>query len=200
MLVARSYTARVTLVFVPFAAVLLYAPNAAAQDTPRAAAPVTPAGWQWRTDAPARPQRGGPEGVSASTFEFHRWRQAGTSRWAPARSSIPAAGARWKAFVVRGDGHAAVLRHANGRTEELVPWVRHNAVVARGESGNARNVVRLRAEPDSVRFMVNDIVLQSWPRSAMSVDGRFGLRIGRDVNIHITNLDVMRRLAPFPSR
>jgi len=210
--------------------------SVAAQEAPRAAAPVTPAGWLWRTDAPAQPQRGGPAGVTASTFEFSPMAPGWHVTMGPGALLYPSdgslsgrfalesvmilfpepteaeygifvggaaldgAGARWLAFVVRGDGSAAVLRHAAGRTEHVMPWTKFPAVVARGSSGNARNVVGLRAEPDSVRFVVNEIVVRSWPRSELSVDGAYGMRIGRGVNIHITNLDVTRRLAPFPSR
>jgi hypothetical protein len=116
--------------------------------------------------------------------------------------TLDGADARWTAFVVRADGGAAVLRHDGGRTQLLLPWTTHAAVVSRGanEKTMARNLVAVRAEPDSVRFVVNDIVLHTWPRSALSLDGHYGLRIGRAVNIHVTNLDVTRRLAPYPGR
>lgn len=212
------------------------APNAVAQDAAPTAAPITPPGWRWLTDAPAQPQRGGPGGVTPTTFEFSPMAPGWHVTMGPGAllypgdgslsgrfaleavmilfpepteaeygvfvggSALEGARARWTAFVVRGDGSAAVLQHAAGRTQELLAWTKRAAVVARGESGNARNVIRVRAEPDSVRFLVNEIVVHSWPRSALSIDGQYGMRIGRGVNIHITNVDVTRRLAPFPSR
>ncbi len=103
-------------------------------------------------------------------------------------------------FVVRGDGSAAVLRRDGARVIAVMPWTKFDAVVSRGSNGMARNVIQVRAEPDSVRFVVNEIVIQTFARSALALDGQFGLRIGPGIDIHITNLDVTRRLAPFPSR
>lgn len=115
-------------------------------------------------------------------------------------AALDGAEAAWTAFVVRGDGNAAVLHHVAGRTETLLPWTRYDAVVSRGSNGTAQNLVAVRAEPDSVRFAINDIVVATFARSALNLDGQFGLRIGRGVNMHITNLDATRRFAPYPRR
>jgi hypothetical protein len=32
------------------------------------------------------------------------------------------------------------------------------------------------------------------------MDGIFGFRVGKDTNLHISNLDLVTRLAPFPVR
>ncbi len=106
----------------------------------------------------------------------------------------------WTAFVVRPDGQAAVMSHAHGATRMLMDWRTADGVRGRDSTGFARNKVMVRAEPDSVRFVVNGMAIAAWPRAAMVVDGGFGFRIGRGANLHITNLDVMRRLAPYPVR
>src|SRR5262245_53482294 len=36
------------------------------------------------------------------------------------------------------------------------------------------------------------------PRAGLSTDGAFGLRVGKDLNMHISTLDVTQRLAPDP--
>jgi hypothetical protein len=113
---------------------------------------------------------------------------------------LSGANARWTAFVVRGDGSAAVIRSERGRSALVMPWTRFDAVVSRGSNKMAQNLVAVRAEPDSVRFVVNDIVVQTFARSSLALDGQFGLRIGEGVNMHVTNLDVTRRLAPSRSR
>jgi hypothetical protein len=51
-----------------------------------------------------------------------------------------------------------------------------------------------------VRFVVNGERVAAWPRASLAVDGAYGFRIGGGVNLHITNLDVTRRVAPFPRR
>jgi hypothetical protein len=45
--------------------------------------------------------------------------------------------------------------------------------------------------PDSIRFLVNEQQLAVYAReSYMDYDGNVGLRVGRDVNLHVTRLDV----------
>lgn len=105
----------------------------------------------------------------------------------------------WFAFVVRADGSAAVLHRAGAETHEVLPWARHAAVRPKPEGATVTNIVQVRAEPDSVRFLVNGERIGAWPRAALAVDGRFGWRMGHGVNLHATNLDVTRRLAPFPA-
>ncbi|MBL8996463.1 MAG: hypothetical protein JNL44_04015 [Gemmatimonadetes bacterium] len=111
-----------------------------------------------------------------------------------------AAVARWTAFVVRGDGQAAVLERRDGAVHVLSAWTAQEKVVKRARGATAKNFVTVRAELDSVRFHVNGERIGAWPRSALRVDGAFGIRIGQGVNIHITNLDLTRRLAPVPER
>jgi hypothetical protein len=45
---------------------------------------------------------------------------------------------------------------------------------------------------------VNGKEALSVPRERVSVDGRFGFRVGKDMNLHISTLNVTRRLAPAP--
>ena len=42
------------------------------------------------------------------------------------------------------------------------------------------------------------LACQSVPRSDVRVDGRIGFRVGKDLNLHITTLNVTRKLAPVP--
>jgi hypothetical protein len=101
--------------------------------------------------------------------------------------------------VIRGDGSAAVFDHAVGGLREVMGWTKHAAIAARDTNGLARNTVEVRAEPDTVRFFVNGTRVAQFPRLDLLADGQFGLRIGRAINIHVTNLDIRRRLAPFPA-
>lgn len=107
--------------------------------------------------------------------------------------------ARWTAFVVRGDGKAAVLRREGGTARELMPWTAHEAVKPRAAGATVKNVLTVRAEPDSVRFLVNGVRVGSWGRSELEVDGMLGFRMGAGVNLHITNLDLTKRMAPYPA-
>lgn len=99
----------------------------------------------------------------------------------------------WSAFVVRRDGRAAVLRHENGATLEIMPWTAAAGVKA----GAATNVVRVQVDT-AVHFVVNDSTVAVLPKSAVVTDGVYGFRIGRDLNLHITTLDATVRHAPVP--
>lgn len=108
---------------------------------------------------------------------------------------VAASGSSWVAFVVRRDRSAAVLRRSEGRVETVVPWTAH-AAIRGGEQGGA-NVIRVVAD-STVVFQVNDSTIATLPRDRVPVDGRFGFRIGRDLNLHVTSLDLTRRFAPLP--
>lgn len=114
--------------------------------------------------------------------------------------ALDGAAKQWYAFVVRGDGGVAVMHRAGDETHMVMPWTTHAAVKPRPEGATVTNILQVRAEPDSVRFFVNGERITAFSRAALEVDGPFGLRIGRGVNLHATNLDLTRRLAPFPSR
>ncbi|MFA6164985.1 MAG: hypothetical protein WC700_00070 [Gemmatimonadaceae bacterium] len=103
-------------------------------------------------------------------------------------------------FVVRRDGKAAAFSSSNGQYLPLSDWASYEGVKPLAANGNVRTVVRVLAEPDSVRFFVDGVRIGAWDRAALPVDGVYGLRIGRGANMHITNLDITRRQAPFPAR
>lgn len=104
-------------------------------------------------------------------------------------------GSSWTAFVVRRDQSAAVLRRQDGRIETVVPWTPHGAIRG-GERGGA-NVIRVVAD-SVIIFQVNDSTIATLPRDRVPTGGRFGFRIGRDLNLHVTSLDLTRRFAPVP--
>lgn len=103
-------------------------------------------------------------------------------------------------FVVRRDGRAAAFSSSNGQYQPLSDWASYEGVKPLAANGSVRTVVRVLAEPDSVRFFVDGARIGAWARAALPTDGVYGFRIGRGANLHITNLDFTRRHAPFPAR
>lgn len=55
---------------------------------------------------------------------------------------------------MRADGSAAVMHRAGSDTHVLMPWTKHSAVKPKPEGATVTNVVSVRAELDSVRFLV----------------------------------------------
>lgn len=109
-------------------------------------------------------------------------------------------GASVTSFLVRRDGRFAVIAVKDDQRTMVSEWAASDLLKPLAANGNARTTLRVLAEPDSVRFFVDGTRLGAWPRGAMSVDGVYGFRISRGVNLHITNLDHTRRHAPYPAR
>ena len=103
-------------------------------------------------------------------------------------------GSEWIGFLARRDGSAAIVRHGKTGTEPLVAWAAHDSVPKPG-ADPARVVLRVEAEADSTRFLVNGQRVGSIPRTT-AVEGAFGLRVGPGVNVHVSRLDYTRQLAP----
>lgn len=103
------------------------------------------------------------------------------------------------AFLVRGDGSAAIERRSGGSTALLAPWMPVPA--ARPQVGNATasNTLRVAVDTDSVRFTVNGQPAATLARAGLALDGLVGFRTGDNMNLHVTTLDIMHRLAPVPA-
>lgn len=101
---------------------------------------------------------------------------------------------RYVAFVIRRDGSAAIESVEAGRTAALHPWTKSAAVVAGGEA-DVKNLLRVEAEAAFVTFLVNGQKVAEVPRDGTRFDGLVGLRVGGDLNLHVTNLDLTHRLA-----
>jgi hypothetical protein len=59
-------------------------------------------------------------------------------------------------------------------------------------------VIRVDVDPANITMTVNGAKVLAVPRAGVETDGRFGFRVGKDVNLHISTLNVTRRLAPVP--
>lgn len=103
----------------------------------------------------------------------------------------------YTAFVVRRDGSFAVQRRAGTRTQTVVPWTRHDSVVAHpGGNDVIKNVLRVTVDPGAVTFAANGAELAVLSPGQVGASGHFGFRVGPDVNLHASRLDLTLRLAP----
>jgi hypothetical protein len=104
------------------------------------------------------------------------------------------------AFLIRRDGSASIEIVEGTQRTALVPWMRAPSVKPHpGGDDTAFNTMLVRADVDSVRFEVNGQRVAAIARAGYTVDGAFGIRAGRDLNLHVTNLDITTRLAPAPA-
>ena len=103
---------------------------------------------------------------------------------------------RYAAFLIRRDGSVAIESVDAGRSTLLVNWTKASGVLPGSGAGEpAKNVLRVDGEADVVRFSVNGSVVAEVPRKSASFDGMVGLKVGDNLNLHVTNLDVTHRLA-----
>lgn len=138
--------------------------------------------------------------VEAEVFLFPGESQEGYGLFIGGATIEGTAPPSYLAFLVRRDGGATIVQHAAGRATTLVSLARADAVTAHTGQGTARNVLRVAVEPDSIRFSVNGSRVTALPRGDLPADGLFGFRIGKALNLHISQLDLTRRLAPAPTR
>jgi hypothetical protein len=104
---------------------------------------------------------------------------------------------RYTAFVIRRDGSAAILSAAGTELRELSAWTRHPAVLAHpGNDDTVKNLLRVDVQPAKLAFLVNGVEVASVPRAEVTTEGRFGFRVGKDMNLHIVRLDATYQLAP----
>lgn len=103
--------------------------------------------------------------------------------------------AKYVAFLIRRDGSAAIESVDSGRTTPLHPWTKAEAVLSGKPDGDVKNVLRVEAEASAVMFLVNGQKVAEIPREGTRFDGIVGLRVGKNLNLHVTNLDLTHRLA-----
>jgi hypothetical protein len=100
------------------------------------------------------------------------------------------------AFLIRRDGSAAIEVVDKGQRTARQAWTKAASVNPGTASGDAiKNVLRVDAEASTVSFSVNGTQVAEIPRDAVQLDGIVGLRIGANLNLHVTNLDLTHRLA-----
>jgi hypothetical protein len=110
-------------------------------------------------------------------------------------ANLEGPGARYVAFLIRRDGSAAVEAVEDGKTTALSAWGKSSAVLPGKADGDAKNVLRIEGEAAVVTFVVNGVKVAEVPREGSRFDGVVGLRVGADLNLHVTNLDLTHRLA-----
>jgi len=107
--------------------------------------------------------------------------------------------AEYTALVIRRDGQAAVLVRTRSGVAAVAAWRPHQAVLPNpGGADPVKNVIRVEVDPLTVSLWANGVKVVGVPKSEMRASGRVGFRVGKDLNLHITSLDVTQRLAPQP--
>lgn len=137
--------------------------------------------------------------IESSQVLFPGRSEAGYGAFIGGRS-LGSQAAQFVAVLLRRDGSFAVERRIGGDDVQLVPWTRHSAIrQATDSTATVTNVIRAAVERDSVRLSVNGERVGGFASGEIPLDGWFGFRVGRDLNLHVTTLDHTVRLAPVPA-
>lgn len=103
-----------------------------------------------------------------------------------AGARLDAADQSYLYFLVRQDGKYTIRHRAGADVHPIVEWTEHAAVVRADSAGKATNALEVRAEPTTIRFLVNGTEVQAFERGKpMTVEGIVGLRVNHNLDVHV---------------
>jgi hypothetical protein len=80
-------------------------------------------------------------------------------------------------LVAPQNGTYIVKQRVGEQTKDIVPRGKSPAVVQLDAAGKATNTLEVRVAADKVDYVVNGMVVTSTPKSAVTTDGIYGLRV-----------------------
>ena len=100
-------------------------------------------------------------------------------------------------FVARRDGMGMIRR---GSGEPIVNWKANDDILHHRGKETVKNVLRVDAGPTDIVFTANGKEVARIARTGTNVnlEGYLGFRMGKDINAHLSRLDVTHKLAPVP--
>ncbi len=101
----------------------------------------------------------------------------------------------YTAFLIRTSGDFMIAVRSGATTTPVVDWTPHASVLRyadRGQAGTAKNVLAVDVQSDVVRFSVNGTEVSALPRARVGAEGAVGLRVGENVNLHLSSLVVTK--------
>ncbi len=136
--------------------------------------------------------------VDAEIFLFPGTSQSGYGIFAGGQG-LDGRAPRYLALLLRRDGQAALEYTRDGTTTALLAWKPTPAVkLLSGNEEPVLNVLSLSIGSDSIVAAVNGQRIGAAPVGNLELGGSFGFRVGPDVNLHASKLDLLQHLAPVP--
>ncbi|MCA0375789.1 MAG: hypothetical protein LCH84_08985 [Gemmatimonadetes bacterium] len=103
-------------------------------------------------------------------------------------ADLAGAGQRYTYFLLRNDGKFLVKQRVGATTSTLVDWTAHAAIKRQSGNDAMRNDLRIEADAETVRFLVNGAEAAQVPRARVRPDGVFGLRLNHAINAHVVHV------------
>jgi len=93
-------------------------------------------------------------------------------------------------FLLRNTGDFLIKRRTGSETSVVVDWAHTDAMKVHAHDGtdSVLNDLAVKADEESVRFLVNGTEVAKVPRADLDVDGIFGLRVNHGLNVHVSDL------------
>ena len=93
-------------------------------------------------------------------------------------------------FLVRGDGRYLVKRREGTSTIEITNWREAEGLQAASGGAEATNRLSVRVQGDSVRFAVNDAVVETLPADRVEPWGVAGIRVNHRLDVRVADWQV----------
>jgi hypothetical protein len=135
--------------------------------------------------------------VEAEVFLFPGTSQEEYGIFIGGKNLTPQERPSYLAFVARRDGMGMIRR---GSGEPIVNWKVNDAILPHPGKDTVKNILRVEAGPADIVFSANGKEVARIARMGTNVnlEGYFGFRLGKDINMHASRLDVTHKLAPVP--
>jgi hypothetical protein len=105
---------------------------------------------------------------------------------------LDGAARRYTYFVVRGTGEYLVRVREGGDTRDVQGWTAHPALAKQDAGGKATYDLAVRADADSVRFLVGDTPVHAVAAASVPADGIAGMRINHNLHLRVTPPTITR--------
>ena len=96
-------------------------------------------------------------------------------------------------FLVAQDGTFLVKRRiGDAKTEDVVAKTPNAAIKKPDASGKSTNDLEVRVQADKVDYVVNGTVVGSSPKSGLTTDGIYGMRVNHLLNVQINGVGLAK--------
>lgn len=96
-------------------------------------------------------------------------------------------------FAVAQNGMFLVKRRVgDAKTEDVVAKTANGAVKQPDASGKSTNALEVRVTADKIDYVVNGTVVHSGPKTGVTTDGTWGIRVNHQLNVGISGLAVSK--------
>jgi hypothetical protein len=176
--------------------------RASTQELPDSAIRIVmmPPGWHLTTGPGALVfdpalRAGGRFTLRSEMFVFPQTKDEGYGLFLGGRA-LGTDSAEYIAVLLRADGAVSVQQRRGTGLTMLQDWTQHDSIAVRKAGGTGKNNISVLASGDRLTVVVNGATVALMPLPAGATDGQFGFRLGSDVNLHVSTLDLTTHIAP----